>query len=79
MDDTYRKAITEMENQGIQDEYVLGWQGGYLGHPEREETRVTDAYEAGYKDGQEKNLAKSKILMKLKKILKIRNKMKNMK
>ena len=37
MDDTYRKAITEMENQGIQDEYVLGWQGGYLGHPEREE------------------------------------------
>ena len=57
MDDTYRIAITEMENQGIQDEYVLGWQGGYLGHPEREETRVTDAYEAGYKDGQEKNLA----------------------
>ena len=57
MDDTYRKAITEMENQGIQDEYVLGWQGGYLGHPEREETRETDAYEAGYKDGQEKNLA----------------------
>ena len=53
MDDTYRKAITEMENQGIQDEYVLGWQGGYLGHPEREETRVADAYEAGYKDGQE--------------------------
>ena len=46
-----------MENQGIQDEYALGWQGGYLGHPEREETRVTDAYEAGYKDGQEKNLA----------------------
>ena len=50
-----RKAITEMENQGIQDEYVLGWQGGYLGHPEREEQRITDAYTAGYEDGQEKN------------------------
>ena len=29
----------------------------FLGHPPREETRTTDAYDAGYEDGQEKNLA----------------------
>ena len=46
-----------MEEQGVQEEYVLGWQGGCLGHPQREETRATEAYNAGYEDGQEKNLA----------------------
>jgi hypothetical protein len=51
----YRDAITKMETAGVDPEYVLGWQGGYLGHPEREEQRVTDAYTAGYEDGQEKN------------------------
>jgi hypothetical protein len=51
----YRDAITKMETSGVDPEYVLGWQGGYLGHPEREEQRVTDAYTAGYQDGQEKN------------------------
>lgn len=55
MDQAYRDAITKMEEQGIDAEYILGWQGGYLGHPEREEQRVTDAYTAGYEDGQEKS------------------------
>ena len=55
MDQAYRDAITKMEEQGIDPEYVLGWQGGYLGHPEREEQRVTEAYTAGYEDGQEKS------------------------
>ncbi len=54
MDQAYRDAITKMESQGVDPEYVLGWQGGYLGHPEREEQRVTDAYTAGYEDGQAK-------------------------
>jgi hypothetical protein len=27
-----------------------------LGNPKREEQRLTDAYEAGYADGEEKNL-----------------------
>jgi len=30
--------------------------GGYLVNPEREEQRVTDAYEAGYADGVEHNM-----------------------
>jgi hypothetical protein len=56
MDQAYRDAITKMESAVVDPEYVLGWQGGYLGHPEREEQRVTDAYAAGYEDGQGKNL-----------------------
>ena len=55
MDQAYRDAVTKMEAANIDPEYIIGWQGGYLGHPEREEQRVTDAYTAGYEDGQEKN------------------------
>lgn len=55
MDQTYRDAITKMEAMNVQSEYILGWQGGYLGHPMREEQRLTEAYEAGYEDGGEKN------------------------
>jgi hypothetical protein len=40
-----------MEETQVQEEYILGWQGGFLGHPQREEQRVTEAYEAGYTDG----------------------------
>lgn len=53
MDQTYRDAVTRMEELGVDPEYVLGWQGGYLGHPAREEQRITDAYQAGFEDGQE--------------------------
>ncbi|MCZ6565203.1 MAG: hypothetical protein O6852_03605 [Gammaproteobacteria bacterium] len=55
MDQAYRDATTKMETAGVDPEYVIGWQGGYLGHPEREEQRVTAAYTAGFEDGQEKN------------------------
>ncbi len=55
MDQAYRDAVTKMESVGVDPEYIVGWQGGYLGHPEREEQRVTEAYTAGYEDGQEKN------------------------
>jgi hypothetical protein len=51
----YRDATTKMENMSVDSEYVLGWQGGYLGHPMREEQRLSEAYEAGYEDGKEKN------------------------
>ena len=51
MDQAYRDAITELESKKVQQEYILGWQGGYLGHPMREEQRLTEAYEAGYEDG----------------------------
>ena len=51
----YRDATTKMENLDVDAEYILGWQGGYLGHPMREEQRLSEAYEAGYEDGKEKN------------------------
>ena len=44
-----------MEEMNVQAEYLLGWQGGFLGHPMREEQRLNEAYEAGYEDGSEKN------------------------
>lgn len=55
MNQAYREGVTKMEELGVDPEYVLGWQGGFLGHPEREEQRVNDAYSAGYEDGQEKS------------------------
>ena len=55
MNQAYRDAVTKMEELQVDPEYVLGWQGGFLGHPEREEQRVTEAYEAGYADGSEKS------------------------
>jgi len=54
MNQEYRDAITKMEDMTVNAEYILGWQGGFLGHPKREEQRVTEAYEAGYEDGEEK-------------------------
>ena len=55
MNQAYRDAVTKMEELEVNPEYLLGWQGGFLGHPKREEQRVTDAYEAGYEDGEEKS------------------------
>ena len=52
MNQAYRDATTQMEEMKVQPEYILGWQGGFLGHPQREEQRLTEAYEAGYEDGQ---------------------------
>ena len=51
----YRDATTKMEEMSVDPEYILGWQGGYLGHPKREEQRLTEPYNAGYDDGEEKN------------------------
>ena len=47
----YCDAITQMEEMKVQAEYILGWQGGFLRHPMREQQRLTEAYEAGYSDG----------------------------
>ena len=54
MNQEYRDATTKMEDMTVNAEYILGWQGGFLGHPKREEQRLTEAYEAGYEDGEEK-------------------------
>ena len=52
MDTTYYQTIERLENLGVDPEYDQGWVGGYLGNPEREEQRVSDAYKAGYQDGR---------------------------
>ena len=36
----------------VSDEYIIGWQEGYQRAPKIEEQRLTDAYEAGYQDGE---------------------------
>lgn len=56
MDQTYYDAVTKMEQMGVDDEYIQGWQAGYLQNPKREEQRVTEAYDAGFEDGEEKTL-----------------------
>ena len=55
MNQAYREATTKMEDMNVDPEYVLGWQGGFLGHPKREEQRVNEAYSAGYEDGKAHN------------------------
>ncbi|MCK5720228.1 MAG: hypothetical protein KAH84_09815 [Thiomargarita sp.] len=55
MSQTYYDAITEMEKTKVNSEYKLGWMGGYLQNPMREEQRLNEAYEAGYTDGNDRN------------------------
>lgn len=52
----YYNSVVEMEKAGASAEFVLGWQCGYLLNPEREEQRLTEAYEAGYEAGKEKDM-----------------------
>jgi len=54
VDNFYYEASDKMEKLGVEPEYIIGWQSGYMLMPEREEQRVTEAYEAGYGDGKEK-------------------------
>lgn len=56
MNQAYRDATTEMESLQVEQEYILGWQGGFLGHPLREEQRLNEAYQAGYDDGSAKSI-----------------------
>lgn len=56
MDKSYFEAIDTMEKAGVDPEYIQGWVGGYLANPKREEQRITEAYDAGYGDGEEKSL-----------------------
>ncbi len=57
MDQAYRDATTEMQKQDVNEEYIIGWQGGYLGHSEREEQLLNEAYQAGRAAGREKSVA----------------------
>jgi len=52
MDKMYYETIDKLEKMGVDREYIQGWIGGFLANPKREEQRTTDAYDAGYEDGQ---------------------------
>ena len=52
MDKTYYDTIDQLEKMDIHRDYILGWIGGYMKNPHREEQRVSDAYSAGYADGE---------------------------
>lgn len=54
MDDFYYKTVSQLEKEGVDREYIVGWTSGYLHNPEREEQRVTEGYSAGYEDGKNK-------------------------
>jgi len=51
MDQKYRETTRKLEKAGVDPDYLLGWQVGYLGHPKREEQRTSEAYETGYEHG----------------------------
>jgi hypothetical protein len=51
MSSQYYETIDKMEKSGVDKEYILGWAGGFLNNPKREEQRLSEAYEAGHNDG----------------------------
>ena len=55
MNEEYFKTVSKLEEMGVNEDYIIGWQEGYQGSPKIEEQRVTDAYEAGYTDGENRS------------------------
>ena len=53
--DTYYETVDQLEKMGVDRDYIIGWMGGFLGNPAREEQRITEAYNAGYEDGQNRH------------------------
>ena len=51
-DNLYYETIDKMEKANVAREYIVGWASGFLHNPKREEQRITEAYEAGYADGE---------------------------
>lgn len=60
MDKMYYDTVDKLQKMGVAWEYIQGWTGGYLGNPKREEQRISEAYLAGYQDGQNKNTKNAK-------------------
>ncbi|MDA9982276.1 hypothetical protein N9H39_05985 [Gammaproteobacteria bacterium] len=54
MDKHYYETVDNLEKLNVDRDYILGWIGGYLRNPHREEQRVTEAYTSGYADGESK-------------------------
>ncbi len=50
--DFYHDTVGRMQRLGVRGDYLQGWIGGYMGNPKREEQRISEAYEAGYRDGE---------------------------
>ena len=40
MNSTYYETVNQLENMGVDPDYLQGWVGGYLGNPQREEQRA---------------------------------------
>lgn len=53
MANIYYDMLDRMEKAGVDVEYLNGWAAGYLRNPPRGEQYLNEAYEAGYRDGQE--------------------------
>jgi hypothetical protein len=56
MNKEYYNATVAMEKAGVNEDYIIGWQCGYVLNPPREEQRVTPAYEAGYAKGKAREM-----------------------
>jgi hypothetical protein len=54
MNSLYYQTIDKMEKAKVARDYIVGWASGFLHNPKLEEQRITDAYEAGYSDGENK-------------------------
>ena len=60
MNNDYFKKVTELEDMNASDDYIIGWHEGYQNSPKIEEQRLSDAYEAGYEDGENKTINNAK-------------------
>jgi hypothetical protein len=56
MDQSYYDFTNKMEKASVNDDYIQGWQCGFLLNPPREEQNTSEAYEAGYEDGKARNM-----------------------
>ena len=59
MNNDYFQKVTELEEMNVSEDYIIGWQEGYKHAPKIEEQRLTDAYEAGYEDGENQTIEKA--------------------
>ena len=48
----YHATLKTMQEAGVMPQYSHGWATGALDNTPLEEQRVTDAYTAGFEDGQ---------------------------
>ncbi len=54
MNQQYYETIADLQKRGVAADYVVGWASAFLGTPQVEEQRLTEPYQAGYKDGKNK-------------------------